>query len=269
VKRLTVSLNDDTYERLVEGAAAATPPVSLQQMIRYAIDEMLGDPRPLSPEWDDWAEMVAAHLRTCPPDDTAAPAESESSDGLPELPADEAPDDPRPEPQTELLGEVEAEAPGGTPYGLMGAATSAIEAATERAVPAPDLSTFRVGRVWFGLAVDQVEGIAARTEIQSLPTVRNGLLGTIRYRDSLIAVFDAATVLGTAPLERDDAHHLVVRHAGALAALAVDEVGNLVPRSSGTWHPVPAGADELTAVGVTAIVDCGDRLVNVVDDLPL
>ncbi len=44
---------------------------------------------------------------------------------------------------------------------------------------------------------------------------------------------------------------------------------NLVQRTSGTWHPVPAGADDLTTAGVTAIVDCGDRLVNVLEDLRL
>jgi chemotaxis signal transduction protein len=249
VKRLTVSLNDDTYERLVEGAAAATPPVSLQQMIRYAIDELLGEPRPLSPEWDDWAEMVAAHLRSCPPEDPAEPAPAGSGEEHADWLA---------EPVVERVGSETAQ-------------EAAAQPATDGRPVAPnvDLSTFRVGRVWFGLTVDRVEGIAARSEIQTLPTVRTGLLGTIRYREALVAVFDAATVLGTEPLEGDDAHHLVIRHGGALAALAVDEVGNLVQRASGTWHPVPAGADELTAVGVTAIVDCGDRLVNVLENLRL
>lgn len=239
-----MSLDDDTYERLVEEAASATPPVTLQQMIRFAVDGLLGEPRPPSPEWEDWAEMVAAHLRECPADHTDPALEREPEEQPYEVDTDEH------------------------PYDVDTDEAPAVEPA--RAAPeTADLSTFRVAGVWFGLAVDRVEGIAARSEIQPLPTVRHGLMGAIRYRDALIAVFDAATVLGTAPLERDDAHHLVIRHDGALAALAVDEVGNLVQRTTGTWHPVPAGADELTRVGVTAIVDCGDRLVNVLHDLAL
>jgi chemotaxis signal transduction protein len=232
LKRFTVSLDDDTYTRLVDEAAAAVPPATLQQMIRYAVDSFLGQTTVVEPEWEDWAEMVAAHR--------AEMGASDESD----LPETEEP---------YLMDEEEEDA----------------QITRAEAVRTADLSTFRVGGVWFGLSVDKVEGIAARSVIEPLPAGRHGLLGAIRYRQSLIAVFDSATVLGTAPPERVDAHHLVIRHDGALAALAVDEVGNLVHRDAIGWHPVPAGADELTSVGVVAIVDCGDRLVNVLDDLSL
>ncbi|MGF1667647.1 MAG: chemotaxis protein CheW [Acidimicrobiia bacterium] len=91
----------------------------------------------------------------------------------------------------------------------------------------------------FGLAVDQVEGIASRSEIQSLPIVRNGLLGTIRYREALVAVFDAAAVLGTAPLERDDAQpgaaHLGNLASGAGRRRRPDHGGR--HRHRGLWRP--------------------------------
>jgi chemotaxis signal transduction protein len=231
LKRFTVSLDDDTYSRLVDEAAAAVPPATLQQMIRYAVDSLLGHTTVVEPEWEDWAEMVAAHRA-----EMGTAGEGELPETEEPYPMDEEDDAP------------------------------AIRAET---VQNSDLSTFRVGGVWFGLSVDKVEGIAARSVIEPLPAGRHGLLGAIRYRQSLIAVFDSAAVLGTAPCERVDAHHLVIRHDGALAALAVDEVGNLVHRDAPGWHPVPAGADELTSVGVVAIVDCGDRLVNVLDDLRL
>jgi chemotaxis signal transduction protein len=206
VKRFTVSLEDDTYEKLKAVAADRNPPATLQQMVRHAVEQVV--------HTENTAEEV-------PP--TASEGISEQS--------------------------IEA---GGPSY--------------DRPEPT-DLSTFRIGGIWFGLPVSKVEGIAARTEVVHLPTTRHDVTGTIRYRDTLLAVIDGARRLGTDSADIASGQHLVVRRPDGLVALIVDEVGALVPIDSGVWHSPPAGVtSDLSMLGVTAIVDCGDRLVNVLSD---
>lgn len=208
MKRFTVSLDEETYERLRASADARNPPATFQQMIRHAVEGFLG------PEGcpDDNDEMPTEGGKPNRSDDPAEPAFR---------------DDPEP----------------------------------------TDLSTFKIGGVWFGLPVSRVEGIAGRTAVERLPTLRHDVSGAIRYRDTLLAVIDGSGRLGTASEKVDPGQHLVVRQPDGLVALAVDEVGSLVPLTGGTWHPPPAGAaDDLHRLGVTALVDCGDRLVNVLTD---
>lgn len=206
MKRFTVSLDDETYERLTTEAKLRTPPATLQQMLRHAVDGLLDGP-----------PSAVSH------DDTD---ETPESDGNPVDPA--TPSDPA----------------------------------------RSDLSTFRIGDVWFGLPVGLVEGIAARSSVVALPLARHDLLGTIRYRDGLIAVIDASSALGAHRNGADDGQHLVVRQAGGLVALVVDEVGALISEDTGSWHTPPAGTEaELAGLGVTAMVDCGDRIVSVLESI--
>jgi chemotaxis signal transduction protein len=207
VKRFTVSLEDHTYDRIKAAAEDRNPPATLQQMVRYAVEQIVGteDTEEASPDLALFEEAV-----------------SEAD----QLPA--AGNEPEP----------------------------------------TDLSTFRIGGVWFGLPVSKVEGIAARSEVIHLPTMRHDISGTIRFRDTLLAVIDGSSRLGTTAADLEQGQHLVVRRPDGLIALTVDEVGALVPIDTGTWHAPPAGvSDDLAMMGVTAIVDCGDRLVNVLSDL--
>jgi len=45
MRRFTVSLPEDLYSSLVSRGEESTPPASLQQMVRYAVDTMLQEPR--------------------------------------------------------------------------------------------------------------------------------------------------------------------------------------------------------------------------------
>lgn len=212
MKRFTVSLEEEIYDRLRVVAATRNPPATLQQMVRHAVVHIL-------------------------------------------------------EPGSGAGDTDEGAAPGGNSESFE---PDAVADHPDRAAPEPtDLSTFRIGAVWFGLPVSEVEGIAARTEIEYIPTMRHDVAGTIRYRDTLLAVIDASSRLGMLGADQSNGQHLVVRHPEGLIALAVEEVGALVAVDVGTWHAPPAGvADDMATIGVTALVDCGDRLVNVLSDFP-
>ena len=211
MRRFTVSLEDETYDLLRLAAADRNPPATLQQMVRYAVEQVLDS----EPDGDtEYVESVDVG-------------------------------------EISMSEDVAAQQPNDQPE------------------PA-DLSTFRIGGIWFGLSVNKVEGIAARSEVEQLPTMRHDVAGTIRYRDTLLAVIDGSSRLGTGSADQASGQHLVVRRPDGLIALIVDEVGALVPVDSGKWHALPAGiSDDLALIGVNALVDCGDRLVNVLSGIDL
>lgn len=58
MKRFTVSLPDDRYAELRERGDQSTPPASLQQMVRFAVDAVLDGPPADSEVADDTAEAM-------------------------------------------------------------------------------------------------------------------------------------------------------------------------------------------------------------------
>jgi hypothetical protein len=61
--------------------------------------------------------------------------------------------------------------------------------------------------MWFGLLVDLVEGIVARSEVLPLPSERRGAVGGIWFRDALITILDAPVVLGSPPVDLETGRH--------------------------------------------------------------
>ncbi len=56
MKRFTVSLPDERYAALRQRGDRSTPPASLQQMVRFAVDAVLDGPQAASGETDDGVE---------------------------------------------------------------------------------------------------------------------------------------------------------------------------------------------------------------------
>lgn len=130
------------------------------------------------------------------------------------------------------------------------------------------LLVFRIDGREHALPVDCVVEVVRMVAATPLPEAPAWMAGVINFRGRAIPLVDARSRLGGAPGEPELSTPIIVVEASENAAgLVVDEVVEVLPvRADALDRPATAIA---RAAAVTAVVRDGDRLIVVLDPVPL
>lgn len=107
--------------------------------------------------------------------------------------------------------------------------------------PRPQYCTFRLGSLYLGIDVIDVQEVLYQAELTWVPHAEPAVRGLINLRGQIATTIDLRTRLGldSAP---DDVRqtHVVVRHAGEAISLLVDEVDDVLTVHPDQFAPPPA-----------------------------
>lgn len=100
------------------------------------------------------------------------------------------------------------------------------------------LATFQVAHLHLALDVESVQEVLRRQEVTPVPLAPGSVEGLINLRGQIVTALDPADPLGvTASGTRQTA--LIVRVGDELAALLVDDVGDVIEVPSEQLAPIP------------------------------
>jgi len=123
------------------------------------------------------------------------------------------------------------------------------------------LLLFRIGGECYGLELKALQEVADDPLVYFVPQGGEFLLGAINLHGRVLPVIDLPALLGIADAPRDQRLVVLCQEFHRLA-LAVSEVGRIVPFDPGDLQP-PAADSELPAV--TGVVEIAAQPVNLLD----
>jgi len=118
---------------------------------------------------------------------------------------------------------------------------------------------FRVGGELFAAELGAVVEAVDLDDVRPLPEVTATTLGVVKVRERLVVLYSPASALGVTPAA--PAVALLTQHEGQRAAIAVDDVEDVIEVHVADVRPVPGAADDV-AVG---IYRRGREIVTLVD----
>lgn len=101
-------------------------------------------------------------------------------------------------------------------------------------------ATFRLGSEIFALRVDEVQEVLMNQPLTPVPKAPAYLVGLLNLRGQIVPAIDVRRRLAFPP--RDDAEStslVVLRHAGDLYGLVVDEIGDVLELEADAWRKPP------------------------------
>lgn len=139
---------------------------------------------------------------------------------------------------------------------------SPIEAGSKR--QDTQLLAFRLGEQEYALSISNVVQVVRMVAITPLPTASDELEGVINLHGKIIPVVDLRKRCGLPPQPHDlDTQLLIAQSNEQLAALAVDEVSEVLVLSSASIESIDAMSDDLKFL--SAIGKVNDRLILILD----
>ena len=128
-------------------------------------------------------------------------------------------------------------------------------------VGSAELLVFRAGGERFAVELKAVDEAIEAPDVRPVPESPPTLLGVFTHREQLLPLYSPGTILGV-PLERP-AHALVLRGAGRLVGVAVDDVDDVLRVDLNALRDPPAtdNADDL----LLALLLRDRELIAVVD----
>jgi chemotaxis signal transduction protein len=135
------------------------------------------------------------------------------------------------------------------PQALAGAPRPALplRARLAASVGVEQLLLFRVGGELFAAELGAVEEAVDLDDVRPLPEVTATTLGVVKVRERLVVLYSPAPALGVTPAA--PAVALLTQHEGQRAAIAVDEVEDVIEVGVATVRPLPGAGDDV-AVGI-------------------
>lgn len=102
------------------------------------------------------------------------------------------------------------------------------------------LCTFRVGDLFLGIDVLEVEEVLYHAEVTAVPHAAPAVCGLINLRGQIATTIDLRNRLGLPPRTEDDRQiHVVVRSAGESISLLVDSIGDVIEVDPSAYEPPP------------------------------
>jgi purine-binding chemotaxis protein CheW len=128
------------------------------------------------------------------------------------------------------------------------------------------IATFYLDRFWFGVDVDRVQEVIRYQEITRVPLAPETVRGLINLRGQIVTALDLRQRLGLLDSPRDEPPvNLVVRVAGEIVSLLVDEIGDIVTVEREALEPPPENlAKELRPL-VQGVCRLEDRCLIILD----
>jgi purine-binding chemotaxis protein CheW len=126
--------------------------------------------------------------------------------------------------------------------------------------------TFSVGRLLFGVEVEQVQEVLRYQEMTRVPLAPPEVRGLINLRGQIVTAIDLWRRL---ELAEPSADHLpmnvVVRTANGRVSLLVDEIGDVLEVEETTFERPPATLDPKVRGFIRGIHKLNKRLMHVLD----
>ncbi len=111
-----------------------------------------------------------------------------------------------------------------------------------------EIVTFRVGELFVGIDIRQVEEINRFVEVTSIPQAPDYVLGVLNLRGNVVTVLDLRKMLGlkTPPADRRS-RNVIVQDDGERVGLLVDSVADVLTIATRDIDPIPSNFDAIDA----------------------
>lgn len=127
--------------------------------------------------------------------------------------------------------------------------------------------TFRLGREYFGAAIDQIKEVIQMTHVTRMPKAPAFIEGVINLRGQVIAVIDLAKQLDLPPPEQGEESRIIVMDVdNNVVGMIVDAVPEVLRISKGDIEPTPAVIESrIDTRYIEGIVKLEERLFVLLD----
>lgn len=127
-------------------------------------------------------------------------------------------------------------------------------------------ATFRVGELFFGIEVLEVQEVLRYLEMTSVPLAPAVIEGLINLRGEIVTAIDMRRRLGLAP--RPDGQlpmNMVIRSEDGAVSLLVDEIGDVLNLDDETLEPVPDNLPAEQKMSIAGVHKLADELLLVLN----
>ena len=124
------------------------------------------------------------------------------------------------------------------------------------------LSTFKVGELYFGVDILKVQEILRGQEMTPVPLAPPEIRGLINLRGQIITALDLGTCLGLgSSAEGANPMNVIVKIQEETMSLLVDEIGDVVEVSESQFESTPEGLQRELQEFVSGVYKLDSRLL--------
>ena len=127
------------------------------------------------------------------------------------------------------------------------------------------LCTFRLGELFCGIAVLDVQEVLLQRELTPVPLAPPSVKGLMNLRGEVLPAIDLRMVLGLGATEALDVAHVIVRMNDYAASLIVDAVEDVITVTSTTYEAPPPTVSGVARDYITGVHKLDGRLLLVLD----
>ncbi len=128
------------------------------------------------------------------------------------------------------------------------------------------LCTFRLGSLYLGVNVLDVQEVLYRAEVCRVPHAEPAICGLINLRGQIATTIDMRTRLGIEPRDPEaQPIHVVVRSAGESVNLLVDKIGDVLAVDPDLYEPPPETMSGIAKELILGAYKLTDELLLILD----
>lgn len=128
------------------------------------------------------------------------------------------------------------------------------------------LCTFRLGSLYLGVNVLDVQEVLYRAEVCKVPHAEPAICGLINLRGQIATTIDMRTRLGIEPRDPEaQPIHVVVRSAGESVNLLVDKIGDVLAVDPELYEPPPETMSGIAKELILGAYKLTDELLLILD----
>lgn len=132
------------------------------------------------------------------------------------------------------------------------------------------LASFRLDDAWYGLDALLIQEVVRLRDCTPVPSAAHFVTGILNLRGKIVTVLDLKARLGLPPA---DAIHLkpilVIPFRSEQVGLLIDEIDDVIEIDPSRLEALPANVEERFRPFFRAVHRCEDRLITVLDPLPI
>jgi purine-binding chemotaxis protein CheW len=119
--------------------------------------------------------------------------------------------------------------------------------------------TFYVGKMYFGVAVSEVQEIIRHQPMTPVPLAPNRIRGLVNLRGQIITAIDMRSMLGLVPFEDEERPmNVVINIKGEVLSFLVDRIGEVLEVERTTFESPP----ETVGIQIARIINGVHKLEN-------
>lgn len=128
------------------------------------------------------------------------------------------------------------------------------------------LCTFRLGSLYLGVNVLDVQEVLYRAEVCRVPHAEPAICGLINLRGQIATTIDMRIRLGIEPRDPENQPiHVVVRSAGESVNLLVDKIGDVLAVDPDLYEPPPETISGIAKELILGAYKLTDELLLILD----